>query len=489
MGGRVLTYDGTNWTPTQITTIPLMRASCASASFCVAIGGYDGDPQEAFTYNGSTWSSPTTVETPPYHDLLGVTSVSCTSPTFCVAVDNAYNEMTYNGTSWSAPQAIETTPNGVVAGLIVSCASSTFCVALGYNGSALTYDGTSWSTAQELVPQAESIASFAGFTSVDCLSSTYCAAVTENGNEWTFNGAAWTDSATIPLADDAPDVEGLSCATPSFCAAGENASLANWNGSTWSISQPDGSFEGHFGLVACPDTQVCLAFGEDGGVFTYIPSAPASKPSNTSPPIISGTTTVGQNLTSSTGAWSGTAPISYSYQWQLCTGSCSDIGGATSSSYLVIAADVGAKLEVVVTATNTAGSAQATSSEVGPIAASGPTTAQITAALSNVLTPSGKAAKIAAIVNAGGCPFSFTAPAAGKLVLDWYATVNGKQTLIASVSVVFHQARKTTVKITLKGKGRKLLKASKTLKITASATFTPAGGTPTSTTKELTIKR
>jgi hypothetical protein len=35
------------------------------------------------------------------------------------------------------------------------------------------------------------------------------------------------------------------------------------------------------------------------------------------PPIISGITTVGQVLSTSTGSWSGTPPISYAYQWQL----------------------------------------------------------------------------------------------------------------------------------------------------------------------------
>ncbi len=45
----------------------------------------------------------------------------------------------------------------------------------------------------------------------------------------------------------------------------------------------------------------------------------ASGPINTSPPSISGTPQVGETLTSTTGTWTGTAPISYACQWQRCT--------------------------------------------------------------------------------------------------------------------------------------------------------------------------
>ena len=58
-----------------------------------------------------------------------------------------------------------------------------------------------------------------------------------------------------------------------------------------------------------------------------------------------------------------TTPISYGYQWQRCdtTGAnCADIAGATAATYTATAADTGRRVRVVVTATNTAGSASAT---------------------------------------------------------------------------------------------------------------------------------
>jgi hypothetical protein len=93
-------------------------------------------------------------------------------------------------------------------------------------------------------------------------------------------------------------------------------------------------------------------------------STTPTPPVNTSPPIISGTPQDGQTLTASTGSWSGTQPITYGYQWQRCDSggaNCVAIAGATGPTYLATSADVGRTLRVVVTATNSAGSAGATS--------------------------------------------------------------------------------------------------------------------------------
>lgn len=93
-------------------------------------------------------------------------------------------------------------------------------------------------------------------------------------------------------------------------------------------------------------------------------SAQASTaPSNTTLPAVSGTRGAGNTLSASTGTWSGTEPISYSYSWERCEGKggCSVISGATSSSYTQSSADQGKLVLVTVTASNEAGSAAATS--------------------------------------------------------------------------------------------------------------------------------
>ena len=117
------------------------------------------------------------------------------------------------------------------------------------------------------------------------------------------------------------------------------------------------------------DNDVQFAAFEDSSlpepklVVTYTTGG-AVPPSNTSPPTISGTPQVGQTLTANTGGWSGTTPITYTYQWRRCDtggGNCNPIGGANGSTYVLQSGDAGFTIRVDVTATNTAGSATATS--------------------------------------------------------------------------------------------------------------------------------
>ena len=81
-------------------------------------------------------------------------------------------------------------------------------------------------------------------------------------------------------------------------------------------------------------------------------------PFNTIAPVVSGTNTVGSILTTTNGTWSGSTPITYTYQW-LRNGS--NIGGATSSTYTLVTADTSNVVSCRVTATNSVGSANATS--------------------------------------------------------------------------------------------------------------------------------
>jgi hypothetical protein len=92
-------------------------------------------------------------------------------------------------------------------------------------------------------------------------------------------------------------------------------------------------------------------------------SALAAAPQNQSVPTIDGKAMVGQTLTADKGDWSG-SPTSFSYQWQRCDNdgsSCGDISGATTNKYKLTDADVGNTVRVQVKATNSDGSATASS--------------------------------------------------------------------------------------------------------------------------------
>lgn len=90
-------------------------------------------------------------------------------------------------------------------------------------------------------------------------------------------------------------------------------------------------------------------------------------PTNTVAPVVSGTATVGQTLSTTNGTWSGVGTITYAYQW-LDDGVA--ISGATSNTYTLTAAEEGGFITCRVTATDDNGSTAATSNSVGPVAAS-----------------------------------------------------------------------------------------------------------------------
>ena len=81
-------------------------------------------------------------------------------------------------------------------------------------------------------------------------------------------------------------------------------------------------------------------------------------PVNTAAPVIAGTAQVGQTLTATTGTWTNT-PASYAYQWNRAGAA---IAGATASTYVPVAADVGNTLTVAIVATNSGGSSSAATS-------------------------------------------------------------------------------------------------------------------------------
>jgi hypothetical protein len=109
-------------------------------------------------------------------------------------------------------------------------------------------------------------------------------------------------------------------------------------------------------------------------------------PVNTAVPTISGTVSVGNTLTSTTGSWTGNP--TYAYQWQR---GVANISGATNSTYVIQAADAESTLRCVVTATNAGGSTAANSANTVTVPAVAPVNTAVptisgTVAIGNTLT-------------------------------------------------------------------------------------------------------
>ncbi len=133
-------------------------------------------------------------------------------------------------------------------------------------------------------------------------------------------------------------------------------------------------------------------------------SAPSSTvagvpPSNVLTPSVLGLDITGQTLTANEGTWTGTEPIAYAFQWQLCSKAgtgCENISGATKNTFVIPDGDAGHTIRVVVTAKNVAGSVEkesSTSTEilgVGPKNTEAPSVTGTTTAGQSLTAASGK---------------------------------------------------------------------------------------------------
>ena len=98
--------------------------------------------------------------------------------------------------------------------------------------------------------------------------------------------------------------------------------------------------------------------GGSGGGGSY------TGPKNTAAPVISGVIDVGQTLSSTTGTWTGSGAIAYSYQWQR---SGVNITAETANTYLLDVADENELISCIITATDNNGSRSRRSNVLGPV--------------------------------------------------------------------------------------------------------------------------
>jgi hypothetical protein len=104
---------------------------------------------------------------------------------------------------------------------------------------------------------------------------------------------------------------------------------------------------------------------------TPVLTATGSAPENVVRPTITGDPRDGVTLTATPGTWTGSQPLSYSFQWDRCDqngAACGAVAGANGSTYAVSASDVGHTLRVHVTVKNTKGTSSADSSPTALVA-------------------------------------------------------------------------------------------------------------------------
>jgi hypothetical protein len=284
---------------------------------------------------------------------------------------------------------------------------------------------------------------------------------------------------------------------------------------------------GEYGFQLYDDTttyeQATKVPVEAGHEKTGINAALGLVPVATKPPAIEGSAVEGQTLKVIHGTWSPAA-TSYYDEWYVCTAneeSCSE-EGVVGETFTLGASTVGHIVGVYETAITAVGvegyafsgftsavtSAPKSSSSPSPsppapapaVAVLASTTSVASAAelkqlLLGLLAPSGKNAKIAAVLKHGGYALLFSALTPGQLTISWYLVPKGahvakaKPTLVARGQVALSAAGGSKLVIKLTSRGRALLKHAHKIKLTALGSMAGTGGVQVSASKAFVLKR
>lgn len=296
--------------PTGYQTAQLSGASCTSSTFCVTAGRWDNGTSAALIESwtsASTWAQQTAATAPAGSTGSGLNSVHCTASTTCTAVGDytdanfvqwAMIERLSSGT-WSQqtpPRPATATSTTLTS---VSCTSSTFCMAVGSYTDSLgvsyplsaSWNGSSWTQRTVPIVSGSLGTSLAG---VSCTSSSACVAVgtyLDRGiptpTAVTWNGSAWSLlTMMVPRGASATFMTGVSCTSGTACmavgfstdslgavfAVAERLSGTTWTDQTASLAAaPAGATGTAFNGVSCTTSSHCTAVGY------YLDAVPVQK--------------------------------------------------------------------------------------------------------------------------------------------------------------------------------------------------------------------
>jgi len=219
--------------PVGETQSEIRGVGCRSTSSCLAVGRYNGNRLQnefplAYNWDGSSWRIVPARRPPSSARNFGFNGDSCLPSGPCIAV-GWQNDLKGNSTplveSWDGSSwKLQTTPTaGTTDATLtsVSCMSQTFCMAIGGDANnvfAERYDGQSW----KITPMP---AISAGLDNVSCASAEACMAIGLTlVNPSTFatvalhwNGATWTR--LRPLRPERYLLNAPSCVTARRCVA------------------------------------------------------------------------------------------------------------------------------------------------------------------------------------------------------------------------------------------------------------------------------
>jgi len=544
-------------TPVEVGHSDLRGVSCASVDLCVWVD----DAGNVVSSTDPSAGASAWIES--HVDAHRLDGVSCPSAALCVAVDEAGNVVTSTAPTAGARAWSVTDVDAEVPLIDVSCASASLCVAIDRRGHAVASDNpTGGASAWHVSPVGDS---FLG--GVSCPSERHCVVTDSNevltsidpseGGWMAQRVASFSlgaiscpmvslcvaigSGAEATLVWSEPTVQGFNWSQARFesnpfngisCAAGGGLCIVTsvgGNGAngdviysygpaagaeTWGESNVYGvPFEppsGHLNLfeddlngVACVAQGMCIVGDRQSRVMVAVPQF-ATAPGATSPPVLSGTPTVGETLSCAAGAWTGEPAPILTEQW-LRNGA--PILGATAGTYAVQAADAGETVACEVTAANGAGRKSAISNTLHIQMAQGPggggsgggssggggsvgggssnggggSKGGVTGTASNAFVLDG----MEIVAAHGTIKLTLTLPAPGILQIVSKTTSaqlashkkKRKTLLVARARLTVSKAGRISVTLAPTGEAKGMLSRQGKLKATLIITYTPAGGT------------
>jgi hypothetical protein len=403
----------------------LVPGSGFSQSMCVAVG----DSGAIFASSNPT--GPPSAWSDVHSGGASLTGVACRLGFLCAAVDVNGNALTSDGTAgtWSGPRAIAGARLNAI-----SCSPGLLCVAI--DGSGVAHVGTPPSN---LLPTDLSPPSISGTAAV--------------GRQLTENHGTWTndpDANSFRYQWQRCDKFGNSC-----------AAIPGASSQTYTVRTSDG---GH--TIRVRETAVNAA-GASAPATSRQTGLVTSSPANISLPGISGQPIVGRKLRGSPGLWSGDLPMSFHYQWQKCKRSCTNIAGATRSTYTLRRRDRGESIRLLVSAVNDRGQGAKSSHSVGAVV----TIEQLRALILKAIVPRGRAGGIGAIL-AHGYLIRLKLPVSGKLSFSW--RFQRTAVAVGRLKLSANSARRVRLFVSKAGAG--LLRASPNVNLLAGFLLRLDGG-------------
>jgi len=222
-------------------SVPLSSVSCSTAFFCMAV-----DSTQAFTYSGA-WASPSATG-----DTSPLTSVSCDpAGTLCAAVDNAGGATVDTSGTWAYQSGVSSSTLNSV-----SCVSGGYCISVDTGGNAYQHSGA-WSS-DSSSPTLRSTDGGTAIQSVSCSSATSCIAIDSSGKAYSYSGTSWTSLGSIDGADSNSTTT-VSCSSSVFCASVDaSGGAVTFNGSSWSTPIAFPLSPNPSSGVSCPSAGVCV---------------------------------------------------------------------------------------------------------------------------------------------------------------------------------------------------------------------------------------